>query len=84
MCIYVLYKWNINRPKVCDDLIEVGNLVPTISVEGFDYVTDGRRGEGSRRDITRAMDLMKVNRVPFGFATCFTTANCDSVYLNNL
>ena len=79
-CVFMFFtNGTLIDQKFCEDLIEVGNLVPTISVEGFDDATDGRRGEGSWKDIMRAMDLMKSNRIPFGFSTCFTTANCDSV-----
>lgn len=79
-CIFMFFtNGTLIDQQFCDDLIEVGNLVPTISVEGFGDATDGRRGEGSWNDIMRAMDLMKSNKIPFGFSTCFTTANCDSV-----
>ena len=77
-CVFMFFtNGTLIDQKFCEDLIDVGNLVPTISVEGFDDATDGRRGEGSWKDIMRAMDLMKANRIPFGFSTCFTTANCE-------
>lgn len=79
-CVFMFFtNGTLIDQNFCDDLIEVGNLVPTISVEGFDDATDGRRGAGSWKDIMRAMDLMKSNKIPFGFSTCFTTANCESV-----
>ncbi|MDO5039402.1 radical SAM protein [Clostridium sp.] len=79
-CVFMIFtNGTLIDQKFCDDLCKVGNIVPTISVEGFDDATDGRRGKGSWDDIMRAMDLMKSNHVPFGFSTCFTTANCDSV-----
>lgn len=79
-CVFMIFtNGTLIDQQFCDDLCAVGNIVPTISVEGFDDATDGRRGDGSWKDIMRAMDLMKSNKVPFGFSTCFTTANCDSV-----
>ena len=30
-----------------DQMLEVGNFVPAISLEGFEDATDGRRGEGA-------------------------------------
>lgn len=79
-CVFMFFtNGTLIDQKFCEDLCEVGNLVPTISVEGFDDATDKRRGTGSWKDIMRAMDLMKLNHIPFGFSTCFTTANCDSV-----
>lgn len=79
-CVFMIFtNGTLIDQSFCEDLCKVGNIVPTISVEGFDDATDARRGEGSWKDITRAMALMKKNRVPFGFSTCFTTNNCDSV-----
>ena len=79
-CVFMIFtNGTLIDQKFCDDLCQVGNIVPTISVEGFGDATDGRRGDGSWDDIMRAMDLMKSNRIPFGFSTCFTTANCDAV-----
>lgn len=79
-CVFMIFtNGTLIDQQFCDDLCRLGNIVPTISVEGFDDATDGRRGKGSWKDIMRAMDLMKLNKVPFGFSTCFTTANCDSV-----
>lgn len=79
-CVFMIFtNGTLIDQKFCEDLVKVGNIVPTISVEGFDDATDARRGDGSWKDITRAMSLMKDNRIPFGFSTCFTTNNCDSV-----
>ncbi len=79
-CVFMIFtNGTLIDEAFCKALCEVGNIVPTISVEGFDDATDGRRGKGSWEDIKRAMAVMKENRVPFGFSTCFTTANCDSV-----
>ena len=59
-CVFMFFtNGTLIDQNFCDDLIEVGNLVPTISVEGFDDATDGRRGDGSWKDIMRAMDLIK-------------------------
>ena len=82
-CVFMIFtNGTLIDQQFCDDLCRLGNIVPTISVEGFGDATDGRRGKGSWKDIMRAMDLMKLNKVPFGFSTCFTTANCDSVLSN--
>ena len=79
-CVFMIFtNGTLIDQQFCEDLCDVGNIVPTISVEGFDDATDGRRGEGSWKDIMRAMDLMKGNKIPFGFSTCFTTMNCESV-----
>lgn len=79
-CVFMIFtNGTLIDDDFCQALCRVGNIVPTISVEGFDDATDARRGEGSWQDIMRAMDMMKKYHVPFGFSTCFTTRNCDSV-----
>lgn len=83
-CVFMIFtNGTLIDQKFCDDLINVGNIVPTLSVEGFGDATDARRGDGSWTDISRAMELMKQNRIPFGFSTCFTTNNCDAVLSDN-
>lgn len=79
-CVFMIFtNGTLIDDAFCEALCEIGNVVPTISVEGFDDATDGRRGEGSWEDIMRAMNVMKEHRVPFGFSTCFTNQNCESV-----
>lgn len=79
-CVFMIFtNGTLIDDDFCEALCRVGNIVPTISVEGFDDATDARRGDGSWQDIMRAMDVMKKHHVPFGFSTCFTTRNCDSV-----
>lgn len=47
-CVFIFFiNGTLIDQKFCEDLIEFGNLVPTISGEGFDDATDGRRGKGS-------------------------------------
>lgn len=79
-CVFMIFtNGTLIDDAFCQELCKVGNIVPTISVEGFDDATDGRRGEGSWQDIMRAMSVMKAHHVPFGFSTCFTNRNCESV-----
>lgn len=79
-CVFMIFtNGTLIDEAFCNELCKVGNIVPTISVEGFDDATDGRRGPGSWDDIMRAMALMKSHHIPFGFSTCFTNRNCDSV-----
>jgi len=55
------------------------NLVPVLSIEGREEMTDERRGEGVYRKLTYAMDLMKKNKVLFGASVTVTTANLKEV-----
>ncbi|RLB53240.1 MAG: hypothetical protein DRI34_13705, partial [Deltaproteobacteria bacterium] len=49
-------------------LAELGNVVPCVSVEGFEKETDQRRGKGTHRKIRRAMLQMKEAGMLFGFS----------------
>lgn len=61
------------------EMLRVKNFVPTISVEGFEEATDGRRGKGTFKKIEIAMDILKKNKLPFGASCCYTRQNVDSL-----
>ena len=60
-------------------MIRVANFVPAISVEGFEEATDARRGEGTYAKVSRAMELLRENGLPFGVSCCYTSANASSI-----
>lgn len=62
-----------------DFIADNPNLVPVISMEGFEQQTDERRGTGIYRKLTDAMALMKKKRVLYGVSVTITTANYDTV-----
>ena len=57
----------------------VANFVPAISVEGFEEATDARRGKGTYVKVSRAMELLRENGLPFGVSCCYTSANASSI-----
>ena len=61
------------------NMIRVANFVPAISVEGFEEATDARRGEGTYAKVSRAMELLRENGLPFGVSCCYTSANASSI-----
>ena len=61
------------------DMIRVANFAPAISVEGFEEATDARRGEGTYAKVSRAMELLRENGLPFGVSCCYTSANANSI-----
>lgn len=61
-----------------NDLIEMGNLSPAISIEGWEAETDARRGEGVFKKITDAMDRLKAAGVLFGFSLTYTSKNVNA------
>ena len=58
------------------------NLVPIISIEGDQDVTDLRRGEGVYNHIVNVMELMKENNIIFGTSLTFTKRNISSLVSN--
>ena len=63
--------------RVAERLAELGNVCPSISVEGFERETDARRGAGVFRQIERAMDALRKAGVPFGISMTATRDNAD-------
>jgi len=65
--------------KFCDDLLRVGNFVPSISVEGFREENDSRRGAGTFDKVMHAMDLLREHKLLFGTSICYTSKNYKTV-----
>ena len=49
-------------------MLRVGNFVPAISVEGDAEATNGRRGENVYERLTKGMEILKRNKLPFGIS----------------
>ncbi|RKY00530.1 MAG: radical SAM protein, partial [Spirochaetes bacterium] len=45
--------------KNVEKIVEAGNVLPAISMEGYEKETDARRGKGHFKKVMRAMDLLK-------------------------
>ncbi|MBW2112854.1 MAG: radical SAM protein [Deltaproteobacteria bacterium] len=54
--------------KMARRMADLGNVVPQVSVEGFEKETDERRGRGVFKKILRAFENMREAGVPFGIA----------------
>ncbi|MCI1958068.1 MAG: radical SAM protein [Clostridia bacterium] len=65
--------------KFCEDMLRVGNFVPSISIEGFKEENDSRRGEGTFDKVMHAMDLLKKHKLLFGTSICYTSKNYKTV-----
>jgi MoaA/NifB/PqqE/SkfB family radical SAM enzyme len=57
--------------------IELGNVIPSISLEGFREETDGRRGKGQFDHIAKVMDWLKGAGIFFAISTTQTSKNTD-------
>lgn len=62
-----------------DEMLRVKNLVPAISIEGFEEATDFRRGEGTYRKVTEAMTRLKERKLLFGISCCYTSKNVEVI-----
>jgi len=65
--------------EIAQKLAEVGNVIPKLSIEGFEKETDERRGRGTFRKVMEAMENLKEKKVPFGYSVCVTRNNIESV-----
>jgi len=65
--------------EFADQMLEVKNFVPAISIEGFGEATDARRGEGTYEDTLRAMEILRRKKLPFGISCCYTSANYEVI-----
>lgn len=61
--------------QYCEDLLRVKNLLPIISLEGFEEANDSRRGQGVYEKVMHAMDLLKAHKIPFALSICYTSVN---------
>ena len=66
--------------KYLDVLDENRNLIPIISIEGDEKLTDERRGEGVYAKVTEAMQSIKKREMVFGASVTVTTENINEVY----
>ena len=60
-----------------DEIKEVGNFYPAFSIEGYEEENDFRRGKGTFKKCTAAMQRLKDRGVPFGASLCYTSKNTD-------
>lgn len=58
-------------------MARLGNVVPQVSVEGFEKETDARRGQGVFKKILGAFENMRDEGVPFGIAVTPMRHNMD-------
>ncbi len=63
-------------------LDENRNLVPVLSIEGNEDVTDLRRGKGVYKQLMNSMEYMKKNNMVFGASLTFTKGNLSDLLSN--
>ena len=79
-CIFLCFtNGTLIDEEFADEMLRVGNLVPAISLEGFEEATDGRRGNGVYAKATKAMELLRKKKLFYGISACYTSANFESI-----
>ena len=65
----------IHTKNLAPRLAKLGNVVPCISIEGYEKETDERRGKGTYKKIMSAMDELKKEGIFFGYSVTPTKFN---------
>ena len=65
--------------RMAKKLARLGNVLPAISVEGWEAETDARRGPGAFQKIIAAMASLKKEGVLFGFSATATRQNNELI-----
>lgn len=72
-----------NATLIDDDYINLlkkyRNILPILSIEGYEDETDLRRGQGVYKKILNAMDKLEENQIFFGTSITITSKNFDLV-----
>ncbi len=58
---------------------KLGNVMPMLSIEGDEALTDGRRGEGIYQKLMETMETLREHGVLFGFSATATRHNAESI-----
>ncbi|MEJ5251995.1 MAG: radical SAM protein [Armatimonadota bacterium] len=79
-CFFMMYtNGTLIDEKMAQRMAELGNLIPAISVEGFEARTDERRGKGVFQRILQAMANLRQAGVPFGISLTATRQNAEEL-----
>ncbi|WP_368491088.1 radical SAM protein [Clostridium sp. BJN0013] len=65
--------------KIADRLKKCGNVIPMLSIEGFENDTDARRGKGTYQKALKAMDMLHERGILFGVSSAVTRTNINTV-----
>ena len=63
----------------CKEMVQVGNISLSLSLEGYEDVNDARRGEGVYTKVLNAMNLLRQYGLIFGVSICYTRKNIQTV-----
>lgn len=65
--------------KLADKLAELGNVMPMLSIEGWQNETDSRRGDGIFNSVIKGMEMLNERGILFGASSATSNSNVDVV-----
>lgn len=79
-CFFLCYtNGTLIDEQLASRIAHAGNLTPAISVEGFEKLTDKRRGAGVFKKVLAAMACLHEAGVPFGVSLTATRENAEEL-----
>lgn len=79
MAFLVFTHGGLMDERMVERLIEVGNVMPAFSLEGYEKETDERRGPGHFRKVMQGMDLLRDAGLSFCGSFTQTRRNTDII-----
>lgn len=79
MAFLVFTHGGLINEELVGKLIEVGNVMPAFSLEGYQQETDARRGVGHFNKVMHAMDLLRDNGLSFCGSFTHSRTNSDII-----
>jgi MoaA/NifB/PqqE/SkfB family radical SAM enzyme len=65
--------------QLLERMMKQKNVIPLVSLEGFEEETDSRRGEGTYKRVLKLMDQMKQRNMFFGVSLTLTEPTLDTL-----
>lgn len=78
-----IYTNSLIDEDFCKEVVRLGNITFSFSIEGTPETNDARRGDGHYAAVMKAMDLLKKYGIIFGTSICYTRANIEAVTSDN-
>mgnify|MGYP005847630079 CR=1 FL=1 len=79
-CVFQFYtSGHLMTPEKAKRIVKLGNVVPAVSVEGFQAETDARRGPGGFDRVVRCFAMLREAGALFAFSATGTRRNLDTI-----
>jgi len=79
-CVFLAFtNGTLIDEEFAQNIKQVKNFIPAISIEGFEDENDARRGKGTYKFVERAMAILQKNKLLFGVSCCYTSQNIKSI-----